>query len=236
MQVKLSPMTCQNGCSELCKACRCCFHNKLVLRRSKWCFYSHTFNTRLRLLSLVAARCPCFFSSSLFSFFSFPAIRSLSHCPRCPRQPAFLQWSWYAFPLVCVPTLLRVEQRWRFSSSSSSSSKQFSGCLNSGVDHFWVLIRRELTYELCSCKPSEMRCLQSCQLKRPLWKNSSTCSNQIFQKCKFDCVKDAVTEHFWFFFFTISPSLFRAFHPFSEIVPVVVGWAGSNFRVGAVQI
>lgn len=74
-----------------------------------------------------------------FVFVFFATIRSLLHCPCCPRQPAFLQSCWYAFPLVCVPTPLRIERRWRFSTSSSSSSKHVSGCLNK-VFHLWYLM------------------------------------------------------------------------------------------------
>lgn len=158
-------MTCQNSRIELCKACRCCFYHKLVLRRIKWCFYSHVFNTKLRPLPLVAARSPCF-----FFFFFFAAIRSLSHCPCCPRQPAFLQARWYAFLLVCVPTALRIERRWRF--SSSSSPKCLSVCLNKGF-HLWYLMRMEHT----------PRFLLANQVRWDVWQvANSTCTNKIFQK------------------------------------------------------
>lgn len=202
MQVKVSPMTCQHGCSELCTACRCCFHNKPVLRRTKWCFYSHTFNTRLRLLSLFFLFFFVFFS---FFFSFFPAIRSLSHCPRRPRQAAFLQWRWYAFPLVCVPTLLRVEQRWRLAFPLHLHRRPSITAVAwiAGVDHFLIPnedVRTALTHELCSCKTRRDETFA----KLPTQKTKKTCTNQIFQKCKFDFFFERCCNWTFFFFYIFS--------------------------------
>lgn len=175
VQVKRSPMTCQNGCIELCK---------LILRRSKWYFYCDVFNTKLRPLSLVTARPPCFFGGFFFFICCHPLAFALSLLSSPTSIPAFA--------LVCVPTPLRNEWRWRFpsssSSSSSSSSKRPSGSLNKCVSS---LISNDdgAHAALCSCKPSEMRRLTSSQFKRPASENSFICTNEIFQKCKFKTLR-----------------------------------------------
>lgn len=132
MHIKRSPMTCRNDCIELCKACSCCFYHKLVLRRSKWCFYSHVFNTKLQPLSLVAAQSPwfCFFFLQPSACFRIvPALLANQHSWSC----ADMRSRWYA---------LKIKGRGRFSSSSSPSSKRLSCCLNKGF-HLWYLMRIE---------------------------------------------------------------------------------------------
>lgn len=217
MHVRRSPMTCQNGCIELCKACRCCFYHKLVLRISKWCFYSQH---NLLLLSLVAARSPWFFVFFLqpsACFCIVPAVLANQHS----FSRADMLSRWYAFPLCSG---LRGEEG--FPLHLHHHPNVWAAA--------WIkAFIPDITF--CSCKPCEMRWVSN---SKDWHQKTSTCTNDIAYIKKVKTVWKLlnlaeILPGNWSF----SQFLHRFSGPFFfRVWPSLCGWAGGSFRVGAAKI
>lgn len=224
-------MTCQHGCIELCKACRCCFYHKLVLRRSKWCFYSHVFNTKRRPLPLVAARSSCVFFS-LFFFFAacfriVPAVLASQHS--CSH--AGMRSRWYVFPLR----------------SGSSGDEGFLLHLHRHpnvwaaawikVFHLWYLMRMERTPRFVLANQGRWDVWQVANRKDRHQKTLLPVRTRYFRNVNSKQFESCRT---WLRFFMVTDRFYNLLHFSGPFLvrdwPSRCGCAGGSFRVGAAQI